>query len=358
MYSEMKTAETRFSQGMDGMARGTYRLEGAHEKLLRSSHRVAAQIHTVSRDFLSGASAGDVLGASLEGIGRSLNLSLGGLAALAIGGVAIQQIYKQVEAYRELEKSIKKVHEVAMQNGDFKTLTKLEEEAKTADEAVKKLAARVKALAELPKDVMNADPSLAYDPGRPTDAQNLQQAYGDQDKNEADRVGKLNRQTSIRAGTREGDPEYFAKAAALQIESDEKVAKSMDELAAITIALNEAFAGLSKTVSEKHAERAGMTLAELAATPEIAPMGMSYERWKAGVDARKAQSLDAQAEIARANFEPEKAHDLKNQAGAIKDSISDLKPSERMNSEFKGALQVTEEYLKKIAENVTFDRKK
>jgi hypothetical protein len=63
--------------------------------------------------------------------------------------------------------------------------------------------------------------------------------------------------------------------------------------------------------------------------------------------------LDASGEAKRLDFDPEGAHADFNASGAVKLGISGIKPSEQMGSEFKGALVVTEGYLKTIAENFT-----
>ena len=106
--TEMAAAMRSGQQGAQSIGGAFDRVDAGHEKLLRSSHRVSAQIHTVARDFAAGASAGDIFAASLEGIGRSLNISLGALAGLAIGSVAVQKIYQLHEALKKTTEEVEK----------------------------------------------------------------------------------------------------------------------------------------------------------------------------------------------------------------------------------------------------------
>lgn len=107
--SDLKSAATSVDQAHSQMAGGARRNAAAHEGLLSSNHRVARQIQNFSKDLISGASATDIFSAGLEGLERSLKLSIGQLAALGVGAVAIQQIGAVIGKYEELEAEIDKV---------------------------------------------------------------------------------------------------------------------------------------------------------------------------------------------------------------------------------------------------------
>src|SRR4051794_13729927 len=101
LYQELNTAVAKFQGKMKQMGDGAAgagghvdRLSGSHERLFTSSHRVANRIGELTRVLTTGGSAADVMAVGIEGLGRSLNLPLGVLAAVAAAGVLAQQIYK------------------------------------------------------------------------------------------------------------------------------------------------------------------------------------------------------------------------------------------------------------------------
>ena len=360
----------------DGMKRANTALErheqairrtsGAHDNLFRSSHRVATQIHTVARDLAAGASAGDVFSASIEGLGRSMNLSLGALAGLAVGAVVVQKIFAVRAEFQKLTDDLAKLKKEASTSTQFQSISALEGEAKRADKILEELAERQK---QRSKEGGFFGPMTQFfkdwskHPFRPSEAQS--RAEDSSEADQADRIKEAANAAALAKGharidiAREGlagAPGYESKAKLLKIASDEERAgKSFGELALISDKLKLAFQELAASVNDKKANRAGMTLKELAEmVPDVVGGGVSYEKYKTSKDARKAMALEAAGDAARANFDPEGAHENFNQAGAIEEGMYDLKPSEKMNNDFKGALVVTEGYLKTISEKPPF----
>jgi hypothetical protein len=364
MFSDLKNAEQKFAAGMDRMGQSTNRLTGSHENLLRSNHRVAAQIHTVTRDFLSGASGADVFGTALEGVGRSLNISLGTLAGLAIGAVAFQQISKAREEAEKLHREIAAITSVSSGDVRFQTLESLNHQL---DESKKKLE-------ELKEKVTGVSFKRFFEylgSAHLLGGSGWDEQLAQEERDKAGLKGKASEALSgqadkLREKTRIGGMSNFdAQRAQALSEFREAFNKSLDSEGGGSLgeALGEAFAAKLASITQqqqnKMKERSGMTVGELAAaTPEVVGNDVPYEKWKASQDAREAQRLDAAGESARAAGNPGAAHNLFNQSGAIKDSLSDyLKPSERMNADLKGELVLSNGYLKTIAENLTLKGK-
>lgn len=362
MYGELKTAESRYAAGMDRMGNSNSRLAGSHDNLLRSSHRVASQIHNVASDLAHGATAGDLFATSLEGIGRSLNLSLGALAGLAIGGVAVAKIYELHEALKKANEEVDKLLHEGAGNSDFKSLSNLESHIGKVRDQIKRLKDESKGgmgqniIDAFGENFFTENGEMLPDSGKADRRRSAQlaalQASAAEDQNSM--LVKRHARTDLREDALHGAPAYETKAKELQIAHDE-LNSPLIETAQAALELKLAFDELAKSVTDKHMERAGMTVAEMVAgTSDIVPANDgNYERWKLGQDARAAQAAHVQGESARINFDPEGAHAGFNQEGAIKSGMNGLKPSEQMDSGFKGALQVTEEKLGQIAQNTT-----
>jgi hypothetical protein len=142
LYNDLNGAISRFQQGMNRMQQstgparqGVDHLTGAHDRLFTSSHRVANRVGALTSSLASGANAADVMGVAIEGLGRSLNLPLGILAALAATGILVQQIYKTQSEIEKLHSEIAKIGEGHI-NPRFESLETLKTRA---EEAKKKL---------------------------------------------------------------------------------------------------------------------------------------------------------------------------------------------------------------------------
>lgn len=363
------TSTMRASKQFAGEVSGSFdRVDASHEKLLRSSHRVAKQVQNVARDFASGASAGDIFATSLEGIGRSLNLSLGALAGIAVGATIITKIAAVREEYHKLLLDLNKIHEEANKSGDFKTLSAIEAQAKKAEEAVKKIGEAMdsragkkgigSAISQLFSDASNNLLSFLGGTGtfgaeqEKKDRAMRSSAYGDQDTLIGQEVAKRRQQSGLKQVALDGAPDSAIKAAQVLITAEEKVVANLDLMAEVAREASVALQEITKAANDKKAERAGMSLKELAGMePDVVNNSVSYERYQASQQAKRAMALDAQGETARANFDPQGAHDFFNAAGEAKEGITDLKPSEKMSADLKGALATTEAELRQIADN-------
>lgn len=360
--TEMSAAVRASQQGGDQIRQSWDKVEGGHQNLLRSSHRVSGQITRVSKDLLQGANAGDIFADSLEGISRSLNVSLGALAVLGVGAVVGQFMYKTIEDFEKLQKSLSDLHTEASKSGEWKTVRQLEEAAKQADEAVQKLQERISnregggasGIWQKTKDaVVDAWNAVTMSGGSAqADKAGLAGAKGDQGKIESDILNKRRQQTNLRTASLDGAPDYAIKAAQALSSAMEKPVKSFAELAQNLVELNLTLREITKGRNDKAMERSGMSLKEIAeSTPDVVNNSVSYQQWKASQDAKKSLSLQAAGEDARINFKPEEAHANLNAAGEAAEGISNLKPSEKMSADFKGALSVTEAQLAEIAKN-------
>ena len=279
--------------------------------------------------------------------------------ALGVGAVVVQKVTEIREEYKKLSEELKRVHDEAEKGGDFKTMAKLAEGAKEAEDAVKKLQERINergltgtggGLLQRFKDLAvswGTDPMRAAAQGD-IDKGALLQARQDKDKFQLAGIDKRRELSDLKAS---GASSVEIQAAKLGIEFRE-LNPAVHEQTQAVIELIAKLKDLAQAATEKKAERAGMSLKEIAeSTPDVVDNSVSFERFQASQQAKKAMALDAQGEAARQNFDPEGAHAAFNQAGEVKDSITNLKPSEKMSSDFKGALAVTEGELKQIAEN-------
>jgi hypothetical protein len=356
----MNNAATIGQRAGDKIAQGTNRAAKAHDQLAIKTRGASRAIHTFAQDLANGADAAQIFSDGLMGIGKSLGLSLGALAGLGIGAVAVGKIAEIREEYRKLDEALKQVYKDALLSGDFKTLGELEQQAKKAEEAIKSLQDRIDArsmdapdagIFQRIKDLFARAPIFLQDiPGAlgmgAEDKASLAGANADRDKLQYQKLDKRRARSDAKAS---GD--YLGtKANELQNAHDE-ANPAVHELTQAAIELHQAFKDLAADVTAKRRERAGMTLGELAATPQIATAGMTRDQWLDGQKARQAQSLDAQAEEARRNNRPDEAQDLWNKSAAIKSDIGNLKPSELTPDALKGALTVTEDMLRQIVAN-------
>lgn len=370
--SEMMRAMSGSKTMTDQMARDFGKVDGSYNnvtrsggRLLESNNKVTNQFAGFTRTILTARSATDVLAASMDRLENSTNLSLGAGVLLAGGAVLITQVNDVIQKYDALRAEIKKVHDEASKGGEFQTLSQLEAAAVRAEASVKKLQDRIDArsggglggLSQRTQDlIIGAWNAVTMPKGVGSqDSQDRGSVYADLEKNLQDRLSKRSRGTDMRQAALDGAPGYEAQAQKIQMESDERLgaAKALDEMAQIIRETTLAFKELAKTVNDKKMERAGMSLKELAATPSttVASDGITYERWKAGEDARRALALEAQGEQARMNFDPTGANAAFNAAGEVKEGITNLKPSEKMAADLKGALAVSEQKLQEIATN-------
>jgi hypothetical protein len=102
MYSELRTAESRYAAGMDRMAGGTGRLSRAHDNLLKSNARVSNQFAHFFAITAAGGDSMSLLAGGITAAAHAMNLSLGLTAAGYVGGLAIQKVVAMREEWRKL----------------------------------------------------------------------------------------------------------------------------------------------------------------------------------------------------------------------------------------------------------------
>jgi hypothetical protein len=100
------TIMARLGLDTKGFSDGIQRADGHTQTLLKSSARVGHQISNFARTLTSGASAADVFSVGLEGIGRSLKLSLGAISSLFVGGLIVGEIAKAAKEVTDLHNRI------------------------------------------------------------------------------------------------------------------------------------------------------------------------------------------------------------------------------------------------------------
>ena len=336
------------------------RFTRSQKGFLESNNRVTNQVQGFTRSLLSASSASDVLAAGLDRLENSTNMSLGKGIFLAGTAVAVQQIHQLHEEYKKLNAEVKKL---ISQSPDaiFRTSAGISAHVDKVTESIARLSKETKGgMWQRIKDafgenLFTENGELLPDAGkadrrRAGDIESLQRKESEL---KFGLVDKRRQRSDLKADALGGAPDYEIKAKEIQMAHDE-ANHAVHMMTQAAIELDLAFKELAKTVNDKRMERSGMSLAELAATPEFVQPGMTYEQLTAGQQARKAMALDEQGEAARKNFQPDLAHNLFNEAGSIKDNLTNLKPSEKMSADFKGALRVTEEQLRAIAEKVTF----
>lgn len=347
----MRQAMQDVNTGTGAIVNGFNRADLAHGNLLKSNARVAARIGRFTQELTSGADATQVFAGALEGLERSLKLPLGSLAGLAILATVVVWMDKANDAAINLSKSCrdlsntgldelnKKAEEVTDLNrpGFGKFVRMLTGAQQLVDQAGENV--------EHAKDMARGRISRGLrQSGYVTELENRgdtsgakRQKLADEEKAERDSlIGKADKDILYAL-----DQKYEALRRNLDIEIRE--AETEERLLATTKA---------RAAEDKIRERTHLSLAELADVPDVVSSSVSYERWKASQDAKKVMDLEAQGEPARQNFDPDKARALFKQADDLRNSISDLKPSEK-SQEFKAALD-TSERLRKIEEKLSF----
>lgn len=336
------------------------KLRGKQDRLLESNNRVTNQVAGFSRTLLNASSAADVLAGGLDRLENSTNLSLAGGIALAGGAVLIDQLGKFQKAYLELNKEISKLSKQDQIAPMFRSMAGLN----THLENIIAMKERLEKVQKSPynrvgQDIAGAGGSpfglilgaIAEDAGRKSQ---IQKAKEMEERAKGGLTGKREEQFNIASMLSSGTMTPLEAEAAKLAISFREANTAVRDMNIAQQELNLAIKDLVKAHNNKKMERAGMTLAETSVLePDVVNNSVSYERWKASQDARKAMGLQGQGEAARLNMQPDLAHNLFNQAGEVTEGMTNLKPSEKMAVDFKGALSVSEDYLRQIAENKT-----
>lgn len=356
--AEMDKAVASVNRGTSMMAAGFGTATRSHDRFLESNNRVTNQVQGFTRSLLSARNASDVLSAGLDRLENSTNLSLGKGIFLAGSAVAVQQIHQLHEEYKKLNAEVKKLLETSPA-GMFRTSSDIQTNINKVTESLARLKKESQGgMWQNIKDafgenLFTLDGELLPDSGkagrrRATDIAGLQ---AKEDELKFAFVDKRRQRSDMKADELAGAPDYVRKAKEIQMAHDEaNHAVGMMTQAAIELKL--AFQELSKSVNERNMERSGRSLKETAdSLPDVVNNSVTWEQYQASQQAKKALALKAQGEAERMAGNPEAAHNLFNQAGEAAEGITGLKPSEKMSADFKGALAVSEETLKIIAEN-------
>lgn len=339
-------------------------VESKQKSLLESNNRVTNQIQGFTRTLLNANSATDILASGLDRLENSLNLSLAGGAMIAGGAVIVDQIGKFQAQLNELEKAWQNVMK-SRPDASFQNLSQLGEHLKeiiALREKLEKIQStpNVRIGQELASNPMgllfgigNAQSSVRQ--------KRIDQLRDMEDANKFAAVDKRRVRSDLDDAVSKGAiSPYEAEAAKLFIAFKE-ANPAVHELTVATIELNRAFAKLAQTTNDKMMERSGATLSEMQARGGRswqASLGFNEDgtamdpaKFRNIKAANEALRLKGAGEVQRLDLNPDAAHDLFNQSGEAAAGITGLKPSEKMSTDFKGALQVVEANTAEIAKN-------
>jgi hypothetical protein len=350
LYSELQVAERKYTQGMDRIGKSTGTAGGHVEGLTVRTRAAGRQIHNFAQDMANGADAATLLQDGLMGVGKSLGLSLGALAGIGIVAVVAVEVGKMIKEFKALNAEIDKLTAPRV-SADFQSLTELEGHLKSVSGALEKVRKQQSDLegngkhgrgSQMLQGIADWFMGQGYGTGAIADQRRKQigdlSESGSRDR--GDMAEKFQGRMRDRESALGGEPDFISKAKKFQSEANEKSHATQEAVIELMAELEMNFKELAATVADKRRNRVQQTLGELAAIPEVATSGDSYERWQAGQKARQAQAWDAYGESRRQAGDMSGAQDALNHSTDIKRSIAGLKDSEKdMKGEFKGALE-------------------
>jgi hypothetical protein len=350
LYSELQVAERKYTQGMDRIGQSTNRTGGAMDGIKVKTKAAGRQIHNFADDMAHGADAATLLQDAVMGVGKSLGLSLGALAGVMVGAVAVDKIHEVIKEYQALNTEVDKLT-APRAAANFQSLTDLEAHLTATAAAMEKLREQGGGK-ESGFGWLN-DMFRAWSGGTPKPGESMYQmvkrmrserltAGGEStDRDRGDMAEKFQQRMRDREGALGGESDFITKAKALQRASDEKKHDTQEAVVELMKELDLTFRELAAAVAAKRRDRVQQTLGELAAIPSqsVVGDGADYDRWETGNKARAAQQWDAYGESRRMAGDMSGAQDAFNYSSDIKRSIPGLKDSEKdLKSEFKGAL--------------------
>ncbi|MEN3369938.1 MAG: hypothetical protein V7609_2081 [Verrucomicrobiota bacterium] len=358
LYSELAVAEKKYTQGMERIGASTNRAGGAMDGIKVKTKAAGRQIHNFAQDLTAGADAGVLLQDAMMGVGKSLGLSLGALSSIMIGAVVAEKVHEMRKEYKALNDEIDKLN-TAKPGADFRTLEEIEKHANEATAALEKLRERMTDRSGATGVTGGAwqkfKDYLYYGRGSfaagGADKERAADIEAGRDRDLGDRASKFQRRMRNREDALNGEPDFISKAKKLRQDADEKSHATQQAVVELMAELELSFRELAASVASKRRDRVQQSLGELAAIPEFVQSGMTHDQWQAGMNARKAQAWDAEAERRRMNYDPAGAQEALNYSTEIKRSIPGLKDSEKdLKGEFKGALDEST-VLKEIKQN-------
>ena len=353
--AEMRKSVQDVTTGTGEIVNGFNRADVAHGNLLRSGHRVSRQISEVSRDMLAGADAGQVFADSLQGLGRSLNLSLGSLAAIGVGAVGIQQVSKMHEEFKKLNEDIM---QLARSNPNWESLSALEEHLTKVYAALAKL--REQKTSSGGAFGWIGDLVRAWAGGTPREGESMFQMVRRQREDQisglegsvgADQMAIANKRRGKKGGDRYSAFNLDTNAEFLDAVNPGP--KQNPYLAAVIA--DELKAGLRElleTVRTKAEETTKFSLSDIAANSPGYAEGGTIQTVYARDQARKVMDLEGQARQQALYGDQPGAQRTMLLAEQMRTTIPGLKDSEKM-SVFRDALDASER-LRAIEQKVSF----
>lgn len=354
MYNELANAENKFTGGMNRMGQGVGRLVNQHENLLSSNHRVARQIASFSKDLASGASAADLFASGLEGIAKSLHLTIGSLAAIEVAAIGVQQIAKVREEVKGLQKELSELGRSAAGPAEFQTL-------ETLQSNLEKVSATIKKINDLQvNEGHNGVWKAVRDFFRGGDADignnpvSFERRRQSIEKAEAERIETRDMKAIAQKKSDQLDiegshePDFIKRARKVQADYQEKIGETgtpgsphENQYLSMQIRreLEQALLGIADSIATKRRERVQLTLEDIAKNGIGFAEGGTIQGDHYKRTAQEALKLQDQAKFWSQLGYVDQAQVIQNRADDLKNSIPTLKDSEKdMKGEFKGAL--------------------
>jgi ADP-ribose pyrophosphatase YjhB (NUDIX family) len=350
----MRKSVQDVTTGTGEIVNGFNRADVAHGNLLRSGHRVSRQISEVSRDMLAGADASQVFTTSLQGLGRSLNLSLGSLAAIGVGAVGIQQVSKMHEEFKKLNEEIM---QLAHSNPNWESLNALEEHLTKVHAALAKL--REQKTASGGTFGWIGDLVRAWAGGTPREGESMFQMVRRQREEQITglegSVGPDQLAIANRRRGKKGD-----RYSAFNLDTNEEFLTAVNPgskqnpylAAVIADELKAGLRELLQTVKAKAEETTKFSLSDIAANSPGYAEGGTIQTVFARDQARKVMALEGQARQQGLYGDQAGAQRTMLLAEQMRTTIPGLKDSEKM-TDFKNALDASER-LREIRDKVSF----
>lgn len=332
MIHDLKIAQQTFESGMDKMVGSTNRLDGAHDKLLKSSGRVAHQMANFARTLTSGADAAEILSVGLEGIGRSLNASIGVLAGLYIGGMIVGQITKASAAVTKLHNEIQALGAQST-NARFESLQQLNTllgeihhkmgEIKEAWPQPSKYVTfrQIFSVLAHPIDSLTGQPEKDEASLRSSNKRVMQA--------QADRAARDNREQEYRDSGPSGGFKAERMKAMDELNNSVREGFSGRNLALVAEA-HRKYADTMARIKSKEDDGGKLTLAELARegadsnTAGVYGAGPGFLARKAMAEQEMARDRALRGDLEGSNEHMKRAQEIKNGIGVLKDSEKDM----------------------------------
>jgi hypothetical protein len=353
LYSELAQAERKYKEGMARIGASTGGATRGFDNLQVKTRSASRSIHTLAADFASGADASQLLSDGLMGIGKSLNLSLGALAAFGIGAVLAGHLYKAWEAAKTLRKEVAQIG-VDADRGHLDALDTLIARLETIRKKNDELNASQKSTGFWSNIMVAATMFTGLAPVISKLAADRDKEI-DREKGVLDPAARGTREEIARRRVRGnevlGMPKWQQEQENLETKFNDQIRDtgtpgSKNENQNLSMALRDQLAielrSLLQSVVEKAKDKIGLTLADVAQnSPGYDQEGGTVQTVYARDQARKVLELQAQAHHESLMQHFDRAAELGGQAEDIRNSIPGLKSNEK-STEFKDALEASQ----------------